>query len=219
MRLSRKVLAIVGASTLLVGTVAAPAMADSTVPIYGGRTEITTTAKVLHNLTAAGILMKGTNGASSVIIRKGGEARQQFTFSVTTPSKLTLEDNPIGGTVGAVTGGKVTHTGTIRVLNTNNGKVMKFGDFVVNFDRMKVFARSINGDMVDPVAVFVVKVFDPPLVPTYNDKTAPTKARVAGIGIHLTRGAASLLNGELNSKVFEGGMMFGKVVTVADLVK
>ena len=101
---------------------------------------------------------------------KKGEARQQFTFDIVTPSNLKLEDDPVTNKEGSVTGGRVTHKGAITFLNTKNGKKVAVGDFVVNFKKGKVFATSVNGDAVDPLAVFTLDVIDPPLYPVYDDE-------------------------------------------------
>lgn len=219
MRITTKVLTALGAAALVAGTMAGPAMADTDLPIYGGHTEVTVPHNMLHHLTNKGIDMTGADGASSIIIGKADTSKQRFTFGVTTPSNLMLEDNPIGGVVGEVTGGRIAHLGTIRLVNIANGKEMKFGDFVVNFNRMKVFATSLNGDAITPLPAFVINFNAPGLVPTYNDQDPPTKARLAGLHLHITGGAAKLLNDELNSNAFKSGMKFGKVVTVAELVK
>ena len=115
-------------------------MADTNVPIYGGTTTITTTAKSLPTITKAGIVMWGEDGATSTYITKQGEARQRFAFDIVTPSNLMLEDDAVTGAVGSITGGKVAHTGSVHFLNTNNGKVVDVGNFSVNFNKMKVFA-------------------------------------------------------------------------------
>ena len=62
MKFTRTALALAGATALVVSGMAAPALADTDVPIYGGTTTITTTAKALPKITGAGIVMWGTDG-------------------------------------------------------------------------------------------------------------------------------------------------------------
>lgn len=219
MRISRAALAVVGASALLVGTMAGPAMADTNVPIFGGSTTITTTAKSLPTITRAGIVMWGEDGATSTYITKQGEARQRFAFDIVTPSNLMLEDDPVTGAVGSITGGKVAHTGSVHFLNTNNGKVVDVGNFSVNFNKMKVYATELNNDPIDPLAVFNVVPVETPLYPVYDDEVTPTMATISGVNLVMTGSGADALNGALGTKVFDGGLKFGKAVAVAELVE
>ena len=218
MKISRAALAVVGASALLVGTMAGPAMADTNVSIYGGTTTITTTAKALPTITKAGIIMSGVDSATSNYVTKTGEARQQFAFGIVTPSNLMLEDDPVTNVVGSITGGKVAHNGSVHFLNTNNGKVVDVGNFSVNLNKMKVYATKLNGDPIAPLAVFNVVPVETPLYPTYDNDTTPTMATVSGINLVMTGSGADALNGALGTKVFAGGLKFGKAVAVAELL-
>jgi hypothetical protein len=218
MKFTRAALALAGATALVVSGMAAPALADTDVPIYGGTTTITTTAKSLPKITGAGIVMWGTDGATSKYVTKKGEARQKFTFEIVTPSNLKLEDDPVTNKEGSVTGGKVSHQGAITFLNTKNGKQVAVGDFVVNFKKGKVFATSVNGDAVDPLAVFMLDVIDPPLYPAYDDETTPTMAKISGVNLLMTAKGADALNGLLKTSVFAKDLKFGKAVSMADLV-
>ena len=219
MRLAKTVIAIMGASMLLVGTVATPALADTDLSVYGGNTKITTSGETLTELLHHGVVMSAAEGAKSVRVRHEGVVRQRFTFGITTPSNLMLEDDPVTGKVGSVTGGRYQHLGAIKFLKTQTAKSLKLGGFGLNFTYMTVFATELNGDPVDPVAVFQVHVVDPPLYPVYDSKSNPTTATVSELRLTLTQDAADLLNNELNARVFEGGMKFGHVVSVAQLVK
>ncbi len=218
MKISRAALAVVGASALLVGTMAGPAMADTSVPIFGGTTTITTTAKSLPTITKAGIVMSGVDSATSKYMTKTGEARQQFAFDIVTPSNLMLEDDPVTGAVGSITGGKILHNGSVEFLNTNNGKVVTVGVFSVNFNNMKVFATNVNGDPITPLAVFKLVPVETPVYPTYDDEVAPTMATVSGVNLVMTGSGASTLNSALGTGVFDGGLKFGKAVAVAELL-
>ena len=218
MKISRAALAVVGASALLVGTMAGPAMADTTVPILGGTTTITTTPQALPTITKAGIIMSGVDSATSNYITKTGEARQQFAFGITTPSSLLLENDPVTGAVGSITGGKIAHNGSVHFLNTNNGKVVDVGNFSVNFNNMKVFATQLNGDAITPLAVFKLVPVETPLYPVYDNDVTPTMATVSGVNLVMTGSGADALNGALGTKVFAGGLKFGKAVAVAELV-
>jgi hypothetical protein len=219
MKFTRAALALAGATALVVSGMAAPALADTDVPIYGGTTTITTTAKALPKITGAGIVMWGTDGATSAYVTKKGEARQQFTFDIVTPSNLKLEDDPITNEEGSVTGGRVTHKGAITFLNTKNGKKVAVGDFIINFKKGKVFATSVNGDAVDPLAVFKLDVIDPPLYPVYDDELLPTTAKIAGVNLLMTAKGADTLNELLKTGVFAKDLKFGKAVAKADLVE
>ena len=219
MRITRAALAVMGASALLVGSLAGTALADTNVPIYGGHSNITTTAKSLPAITEAGIIMWAADGATSVYKTKQGEARQQFSFDIVTPSNLMLEDDEVTNKVGSITGGKVAHIGAIQFLNTNKGKLVKVGDFSVNFNTMKVYAKSLNGDPIDPLAVFSLVPIDPPLYPAYDDETTPTEATVSGVNVFMTGKGANALNDALSTRFFDGGFKFGKVLSVADLVE
>jgi len=218
MKFTRAALALAGATALVVSGMAAPALADTDVPIYGGTTTITTTAKALPKITGAGIVM-GAQDATSAYVTKKGEARQQFTFDIATPSNLKLEDDPITNKEGSVTGGRVTHKGAITFLNTKNGKNVAVGDFVINFKKGKVFATSVNGDAVDPLAVFTLDVLDPPLYPVYDDELTPTTAKIAGVNLLMTAKGADTLNTALKTSVFAKDLKFGKAVARADLVE
>ncbi len=193
-------------------------MAETNVTIYGGTTTITTTAKALPTITKAGIIMSGVDSATSKYITKSGEARQQFAFGIVTPSNLMLEDDDVTGAVGSITGGKVLHSGSVHFLNTNNGKVVDVGNFSVNFNKMKVFATELNNDPIDPLAVFNLVPVETPLYPTYDDDVLPTIATVSGVNLVMTGSGADALNGALGTKVFDGGLKFGKAVAVADLL-
>ena len=217
MKFTRAALALAGATALVVSGMAAPALADTDVPIYGGTTTITTTAKALPKITGAGIVM-GAKDATSAYVTKKGEARQQFIFDIATPSNLKLEDDPITNKEGSVTGGRVTHKGAITFLNTKNGKNVAVGDFVINFKKGKVFATSVNGDAVDPLAVFTLDVLDPPLYPVYDDELTPTTAKIAGVNLLMTAKGADTLNTALKTSVFAKDLKFGKAVARADLV-
>jgi hypothetical protein len=197
---------------------AGPALADTNVPIYGGTTTITTTAKALPTITKAGIIMSGVDNATSKYITKAGEARQQFAFEIVTPSNVMLEDDDVTGAVGSITGGKVVHNGSVQFLNTNNGKVVDVGNFSVNLNKMKVYATELNNDPIDPLAVFNVVPVETPLYPTYDNDTTPTMATISGVKLVMTRSGAEALNGALRTKVFFRGLKFGKAVAVADLV-
>jgi hypothetical protein len=217
MKFTRAALALAGATALVVSGMAAPALADEVKPIYGGTTTITTTAKSLPKITKAGIVM-GAQDATSAYVTKKGEARQQFTFDIATPSNLKLEDDPITNKEGSVTGGRVTHTGAITFLNTKNGKDVAVGDFVINFKKGKVFATSVNGDAIDPLAVFKLDVIDPPLYPVYDDDVTPTTAKIAGVNLLMTAKGADTLNTALKTSVFAKDLKFGKAVAMAELV-
>lgn len=218
MKFTRAALALAGATALVVSGMAAPALADDDVPIYGGTTTITTTAKALPKITGAGIVMSSTDGATSAYVTKKGEARQQFTFDIVTPSNLKLENDPITNAEGSVTGGRVTHKGAMTFLNTNNGKDVAVGDFVVNFKKGKIFATSVNGDAVDPLAVFTLDVLDPPLYPVYDNELTPTTAKIAGVNLVMTAKGADTLNTALKTSVFAKDLKFGKAVAMADLL-
>lgn len=219
MRISRAVLAVMGASALLVGSLAGTALADTDTPIYGGQSTITTTAKSLPAITRAGLIMWGVDGATSVYKTKQGQARQQFGLDIVTPSNLMLENDDITGEVGSITGGKIAHMGAIEFLNTNNGKLVKVGDLIVNFNKMKVFANSVNGDPVDSLAVFSLVPLDPPVYPVYDDEVTPTEATVSGINLVMTGKGAGALNDALSTKFFDSGFKFGKVLSVANLLE
>jgi len=220
MRFLKTALATAGASALLVGTLAAPALADENVPLYGGTTQITTVAKVVPYLTGHGIVMTPGEEATNEVIIKNGVVRQRFGFGITTPSNLMLEDDPITNEVGSVVGGSVGHFGAVKFLNTNKGKTLMLGGFVVNFDENRVFATTLNGDPIDPVAAFRLVVIDPPLYPVYDPVISPTTATVSGINLYVTRNAAKTLNETLGTHAFktDGTMKFAKVVTMANLV-
>lgn len=219
MRLAKTVTAILGASMLLVGTVATPALADTDLAVYGGKTKITTTGETLTELLHHGVIMSAAEGAKSLRVRDDGVVRQRFVFDITTPSNLMLEDDPVTGKVGSVTGGRYQHLGAIKFLKTQTAKSLKIGGIGLNFNYMTVFATEVNGDPVDPMALFQVHVVDPPLYPVYDDKDNPTTATVSELRLTLTKDAADLLNDELNARVFEGGMKFGHVVSVGHLIK
>lgn len=218
MKFTRAALALAGATALVVSGMAAPALADTDVPIYGGTTTITTTAKALPKITGAGIVMWGSDGATSKYLTSMDKAQQQFGFDIVTPSSLMLEDDEATNAVGSVVGGKILHQGDVTFLNTNNGKMLDVGDFAVNFNKMKVFARSVNGDAVDPIAVFKLVVIDPPLYPELDDETTPTTAEVSGVKLLMTGKGAKALNSLLKTKVFAKDLKFGKAAALADLV-
>ncbi len=93
------------------------------------------------------------------------------------------------------------------------------GDFVINFKKGKVFATSVNGDAIDPLAVFTLDVIDPPLYPVYDDELTPTTAKIAGVNLLMTAKAADTLNELLKTGVFAKDLKFGKAVAMADLVE
>jgi uncharacterized protein YraI len=217
MKLSRAALAVAGASMLVAGAVAMPAIADTDVTVYGGTTTITTTPAALPKITKAGIVMWGADGATSTYKTSKGEARQQFVFSIEKPSNVMLEDDDVTNKVGSLTGGVVNHNGDVMFLNTNNGRKLSVGDFRINFKSMKVLATTVNGDPVDGIAVFNLVAVDPPIYPSLNEDE--TQATIAGVNVVLTGKGADALNDALNTKVFDGGLKFGKAVAVADIVE
>jgi hypothetical protein len=218
MRFLKTALATLGASALAVGMMAAPAMADTNMPLYGGQSDVTTTNAALTHLTTRGILMSGFDGATDVILHQG-PAQQKFSFELTTPSNLMLEDDVVNPQkVGSVTGGRISHNGAIKFINVKNGKHLAVGDFIVNFNKDKVFATMLNGDPIDPLAVFNIVTVDNNLFPIYKPEGDPTTATLSGINLFMTGGAASALNEALDSHAFDA-MKFGKIRTVADIVE
>jgi hypothetical protein len=221
MRLFKAALATVGASALLVGALASPALADVKLPVYGGVNDVTTAASVVPYLSDRGIIMTATEQATSDYIVAEGTVRQEFLFPVTTPSALLLEDNVVTGNEGSVVGGKVKTLGAIKFTHTHNGQKAKLGGWIMNLNTMRVYATVVNGDPVSPMAVFRIVLVDPPLYPSYDRKTNPTAATLGGINLYLTSGAAKWLNSELIVKAFptNGTMRFAFVSTYLDLMK
>lgn len=219
MKFTRTALALAGATALVVSGMATTAAADTDVQIYGGTTTITTTAKALPKITTAGIVM---TSAKSAYVTDTNKARQTFEFGIEAGSNVMLEDDPAGAQpVGSITGGRILHKGDITFFNTKNGKDVAVGDFIINLKKGKVFATSLNGDpLADHLAVFVLQVLDPPLVPVYDnaDPAKATTATVSGVKLLMTSKAAGALNDALATDVFAKDLKFGKSVSVADIV-
>ena len=220
MKALRSVLVMLGATALLVGTAAAPALADTKVPLTGGTTYILTSKTVLPTLTSKGIVMRTRDGAGWKYVRKVGQPMQQlFAFSIVKKSYVTLEDNP-QLKVGSLTGGVVNHKGDIQFFNVNNGQQITLGDFRVNIKTSRVLATTLNGDqLTKPIAVFSITYVKTPVYPKYNDKANPTRARISGIKLTLTAGAGTALNKALRTTAFptDGSLLFGTAKVWATL--
>jgi hypothetical protein len=220
MKAVRSVLVMLGATALLVGTAAAPALADTKVPLTGGTTSITTSKTVLPALTANGILMKTRDGASSTFVRKvGGPMQQRFMFPIVSPSAIMLQNDP-QGKLGTVTGGVVNHRGDLQFFNVNNGRQITLGDFRVSIKSGRVLATTRNGDpMNKPIAVFKITFVKTPVYPKYDNKNNPTRATISGIKLTLTPRAGAALNDALRISVFptDGSLLFGTAKVSATL--
>jgi hypothetical protein len=197
------VIAIAGLVTGSAATAASAAAAQragartaAAVRLRGGATAVTTAPGIAAALLKNGIVPLATwPGSQSVLSAKSGPA-VRFAFPVT------------GGTVTlSPLGGKVRHTGGILFLNVTDGKAIEVSRFTIDLSRADL-TGIVNGNPKARVPLFRLDLSHASLAAGKHVITA------RGIGLTLTRAAATALNAALGTRLFSAGLNLGTASTL-----
>ena len=205
MRGFRHLGAVVTIASLLTGSAATAASAATSQParaqgaavhVRGGTTAVTTAPGVAPALLKNGIVPLATwPGSQSVLSAKSGPA-VRFAFPVT------------GGTVTlSPLGGKVRHAGGILFLNVTDGKTIEVSRFTIDLSRADL-TGIVNGNPKARVPLFRLDLSHASLAAGKHVITA------RGIGLTLTRAAATAMNAALGTRLFSAGLNLGTASTL-----
>jgi hypothetical protein len=207
MRAFRQLAAATAVAGLLTGSAATAASAATTQPaaatrpaaavhLTGGVTAVTTAPGIAGALLKNGIVPIATwPGSQTLKFAKSGPA-VRFSFPVT-GGHASL--SPLGG--------KVYHRGGILFFNAKNGKQVEVSRFTINLSKGDL-TGIVNGNPKARVPLFNLDLS--------HAKLAAGKHVVVakGIGLKLTKVAASALNAALGTKLFSAGLGLGTARTV-----
>jgi hypothetical protein len=172
------------------------AQAAAAVHLRGGATAVTTAPGIAPALLKNGIVPLATwPGTQSVLLAKSGPAAR-FTFPVT-GGRVTL--SPLGG--------KVRHAGGILFLNVTNGKTIEVSRFTIDLSHADL-TGIVNGNPKVRVPLFRLDLSHAKLAAGKHVITA------RGIGLRLTRAAATALNAALGTRLFSAGLNLGTAQTL-----
>jgi hypothetical protein len=203
MRMFKRVAIVATMAGLVAGPVAAASSASastaspsSQVRLTGGETTVTTAPGIATTLLGHGIVpvatLPGTEGAS---IGAGGVA-VRFTFPVT------------GGWLNA---GKLTgtiwHKGGILFADVPAGKQILVSDFVISVHQ-GVLTAKVNGSSKTRVPLLKLSLAHAVIHKGWHS------IKISGIGLALTRTAASALNATFGTSLFQPGLKLGTASTV-----
>jgi hypothetical protein len=206
MRGFRHLAAVIAIAGLVTGSAAtaasaatsqgAGARAAAAVRLRGGATAVTTAPGIAAALLKNGIVPLATwPGSQSVLSAQGGPAAR-FAFPVT------------GGTVTlSPLGGKVRHAGGILFLNVTNGKTIEVSRFTIDLSHAAL-TGIVNGNAKARVPLFRLDLSHASLAAGKHIIMA------RGIGLTLTRVAATALNAALGTRLFSAGLHLGTASTL-----
>jgi hypothetical protein len=206
MRGFRHLAAVIAIAGLVTGSAATAASAAASqragartaaaVRLRGGATAVTTAPGIAAALLKNGIVPLATwPGSQSVLSAKSGPA-VRFAFPVT------------GGTVTlSPLGGKVRHAGGILFLNVADGKTIEVSRFTIDLSRADL-TGIVNGNPKARVPLFRLDLSHASLAAGKHVITA------RGIGLTLTRAAATALNAALGTRLFSAGLNLGTASTL-----
>jgi hypothetical protein len=197
------VIAIAGLVTGSAATAASAAVsqhagtrAAAAVRLRGGTTAVTTAPGIAAALLKNGIVPLATWPASQSVLSARGGPAARFAFPVT------------GGTVTlSPLGGKVRHAGGILFLNATNGKTIEVSRFIIDLSHADL-TGIVNGNAKARVALFRLNLSHASLAAGQHVITA------RGIGLTLTRVAATALNAALGTRLFSAGLNLGTASTL-----
>jgi hypothetical protein len=174
----------------------AGARAAAAVRLRGGATAVTTAPGIAAALLKNGIVPLATwPGSQSVLSGQSGPAAR-FAFPVT------------GGTVTlSPLGGKVRHAGGILFLNVTNGKTIEVSRFTIDLSHAAL-TGIVNGNAKARVPLFRLDLSHASLAAGKHIIMA------RGIGLTLTRVAATALNAALGTRLFSAGLHLGTASTL-----
>jgi hypothetical protein len=206
MRGFRYLAAVIASAGLVTGSAAtaasaaasqgAGAQAAAAVHLQGGVTAVTTAPGIAPALLKNGIVPLATwPGTQSVLSARSGPAAR-FAFPVT-GGRVTL--SPLGG--------KVRHAGGILFLNVTNGKTIEVSRFTIDLSHADL-TGIVNGNPKVRVPLFRLDLSHAKLAAGKHVITA------RGIGLRLTRAAATALNAALGTKLFSAGLNLGTASTL-----
>lgn len=200
MRMFRRLAMTAAAAALLLGPAAGVASAAAHAPaaarITGGATTVTTGPGIAAALVKHGIVPLATDPGTSTLTSRPGYLAERFRFPVT-GGKVTL--SPLGG--------YISHRGGILFLNARTGRDVVVSNFVISLTRGNL-TGIVNGNPKARVALFTLNLAHASV------KGAPHVLRAMGIGLVLTKTAASALNAALGTSLFSAGLKLGTAATV-----
>lgn len=206
---TRRTLAAVATTPLLVGALAAPAAAaaPATAPkaaagsaeVTGGTTRLTIAPGVAGALVQAGIVPLPQAPATATIVQPPGGETIRYAFPIT------------GGTVNlSNVSGSIGHSGGLNFYNLTNRKSLTVQGFRVvlgSAPKLTGYVPALRAR----IAVFNLNLGTAKITPTSGG------VRVDNVGATLTAGAAAGLNGALQTSVFAPGLKVGTASVTAEL--
>jgi hypothetical protein len=202
MRMFRRLAVIVASAGLLLGPAAgiasASAGARQAAPVHlrGGTTTVTTGDGIAVALLKNGIVPVATRPGREVVKYRHGQVGVKFAFPVT-GGKVSL--SPLGGFI--------THSGGILFIDLRTGKSIRVSDFVISLTHGNL-TGIVNGNPKQRVALFNLSLAHATL------KAGQHSVRASGIGVSLTKTAASALDAALGTSLFSPGLKLGTAATV-----
>ena len=200
MRVFRRLAVIVASAGLLLGPAAGIASAGAhpaaSVRLRGGTTTVTTANGIAVALFKNGIVPVATLPGREVVKYRHGQVGVKFAFPVT-GGKVSL--SPLGGFI--------THSGGILFIDLSTGKKISVSDFVISLTHGNL-TGIVNGNPRQRVALFNLSLAHATL------KAGKHSVRASGIGVSLTKTAASALDAALGTSLFSPGLRLGTAATV-----
>ncbi len=202
MRVFRRLAVIAASAGLLLGPAAgiasASAGAGHAAPVHlrGGTTTVTTGSGIAVALFKNGIVPVATRPAREVVKYRHGQVGVKFAFPVT-GGKVSL--SPLGGSI--------RHSGGIVFIDLSTGKKIRVSDFVISLTHGNL-TGIVNGNPGQRVALFNLSLAHATL------KAGQHSVRASGIGVSLTKTAASALDAALGTSLFSPGLKLGTAATV-----
>jgi hypothetical protein len=202
MRVFRRLAVIVASAGLLLGPAAGIASASAgaghaaRVHLRSGTTTVTTGSGIAVALFKNGIVPVASRPAREVVKYRHGQVGVKFAFPVT-GGKVSL--SPLGGSI--------RHSGGIVFIDLNTGKKIRVSDFVISLTHGNL-TGIVNGNPRQRVALFNLSLAHATL------KAGHHSVRASGIGVSLTKTAASALDAALGTSLFSPGLKLGTAATV-----
>jgi len=200
MRVFRRLAVIATSAGLLLGPAAgiASAAAHPAAPVHlrSGTTTVTTGSGIAVALLKNGIVPVATRPGREVVKYRHGQVGVKFAFPVT-GGKVSL--SPLGGFI--------THSGGILFIDLRTGKKIRVSDFVISLTHANL-TGIVNGNPRQRVALFNLSLAHAAL------NAGPHSVRASGIGVSLTKTAASALDTALGTSLFSPGLKLGTAATV-----
>ena len=200
MRVFRRLAVIAASAGLLLGPAAgiASAAAHPAAPVHlrSGTTTVTTGSGIAVALFKNGIVPVATRPGREAVKYRHGQVGVKFAFPVT-GGKVSL--SPLGGFI--------THSGGILFIDLRTGKKIRVSDFVISLAHGNL-TGIVNGNPRQRVALFNLSLAHATL------NAGQHSVRASGIGVSLTKTAASALDTALGTSLFSPGLKLGTAATV-----